>query len=85
MLFAGCISNTQPDYINLYMHPQAVIIDSSTTEEPYFLSGIRDEIRGTESTLIELPERPGQQFSWMSKLDASALAGKATRCLGLLS
>ncbi|KAM0261697.1 hypothetical protein ACHAQJ_002149 [Trichoderma viride] len=61
-------------YINLYMHPQAIIIDSSTTEESYFLSGIRDEIRSTESALIELPERPGQRFSWLSKLDASALA-----------
>ncbi|KAL7796642.1 hypothetical protein V8C37DRAFT_372470 [Trichoderma ceciliae] len=61
-------------YINLYMHPQAVIIDSSTTEENYFLSGIRDAIRGIESTLIELPERSGKRFSWLSKLDASALA-----------
>lgn len=63
--------------MNLYMHPQAVIIDSSTAEEPYFLSGIRDEVRSTESTLIELPERSGKRFSWLSKLDASALAGKA--------
>ncbi|KAL6795297.1 hypothetical protein J3E68DRAFT_403892 [Trichoderma sp. SZMC 28012] len=61
-------------YVNLYMHPQAIIIDSSATEEHYFLSGIRDEVRGTGSTLIELPERPGNRFSWLSKLDASALA-----------
>ncbi|UKZ47342.1 hypothetical protein TrVGV298_001560 [Trichoderma virens] len=61
-------------YINLYMHPQAIIIDSTATEEHYFLSGIRDEVRGMESTLIELPERPGTRFSWLSKLDASALA-----------
>ncbi|KAL7950255.1 hypothetical protein V8C42DRAFT_309974 [Trichoderma barbatum] len=61
-------------YINLYMHPQAIIIDSSNAEENYFLSGIRDEVRGTESTLIELPERSGKRFSWLSKLDASALA-----------
>lgn len=59
------------------MHPQAVIVDASATEESYFLSGLRDEIRDTASTLIELPERPGKRFSWMSKLDASALAGKA--------
>lgn len=79
-LFARCNSNRQPlpDYVNLYMHPQAIIIDSSATEEHYFLSGIRDEIRGTGSTLIELPERPGNRFSWLSKLDASALAGKAS-------
>lgn len=58
------------------MHPQAIIIDSSGTEEKYFLSGVRDEIQSMAATLIELPERPGKRFSWLSKLDASALAGK---------
>ncbi|KAL7938188.1 hypothetical protein V8C35DRAFT_291157 [Trichoderma chlorosporum] len=61
-------------YINLYMHPQAIIIDSTTTEESYFLSAVRDEVRGTGPALIELPERPGNRFSWLSKLDASALS-----------
>lgn len=70
-------SNTESDYINLYMHPQAVIVDSSSTEESYFLSGLRDKIRDTDATLIELPENTGQRFSWLSKLDSSALAGKA--------
>ncbi|KAH6607520.1 glycosyltransferase 2 [Trichoderma cornu-damae] len=67
------------DYVNAGMHPQAVIVDSSATEESYFLSGIRDEIRGTASTLIELPERSGsgKRLTWLSKLDASALAGKS--------
>jgi hypothetical protein len=60
-----------------YMHPQAIIIDSSSTEEKYFLSGVRDEIQAMQAALIELPERPGNRFSWLSKLDASALAGKA--------
>ncbi|RFU74523.1 glycosyltransferase 2 [Trichoderma arundinaceum] len=62
------------DYINIYMHPQAIVVDTSTTEENYFLSGLRDEVRATESTLIELPERSGKRLSWFSKLDASALA-----------
>ncbi|PTB45478.1 uncharacterized protein TrAFT101_000921 [Trichoderma asperellum] len=61
-------------YINLYMHPQVVIIDSSSTEESYFLSGIRDKIRDTEATLIEVSEKTAQRFSWLSKLDSSALA-----------
>ncbi|KAH0496974.1 hypothetical protein TgHK011_004312 [Trichoderma gracile] len=61
-------------YMSVYMHPQAIIIDSSSTEENYFLSGVRDEIRSMEAALIELPERPGKRFTWLSKLDASALA-----------
>ncbi|KAL6881124.1 hypothetical protein J3F83DRAFT_721090 [Trichoderma novae-zelandiae] len=61
-------------FIGVYMHPQEIIIDSSSTEEKYFLSGIRDEIQAMEAALIELPERPGKRFSWLSKLDASALA-----------
>ncbi|KAL7922313.1 hypothetical protein ACQKWADRAFT_320858 [Trichoderma austrokoningii] len=61
-------------YINLYMHPQAIIIDSSSTEEGYFLSGIRDKIRDTAATLIELSENAAQRIPWFSKLDSSALA-----------
>ncbi|KAH7160837.1 hypothetical protein EDB81DRAFT_924074 [Dactylonectria macrodidyma] len=61
-------------FVNNYMHPQAVIIDSSSAEEDYFLRGFRDQIRGTKSALIELPEKPGNRLAWITQLSASALS-----------
>ena len=57
------------------MHPQAIVVDSSEAEEDYFLRAFRDQVRGTKSALIELPENPVPRLSWITKLDASALSG----------
>ncbi|RKL02934.1 hypothetical protein BFJ68_g11723 [Fusarium oxysporum] len=61
-------------YVENFMHPQAIIVDSTQKEEDYFLQAIRDQITGTRSALIELPEKPETRLAWISKLDASALA-----------
>ncbi|KAI5463440.1 hypothetical protein BGZ63DRAFT_484269 [Mariannaea sp. PMI_226] len=61
-------------HISTFMHPQAIIVDSSGLEEGYFLRGFRDQVRGTAATLIELPQNPTPRLSWITKLDASALA-----------
>lgn len=63
------------DHINVYMHPQAILVHSSRDEEHYFLSGFRDQIRSTRSALIELPDRPETRLSWITKLDSASLAG----------
>lgn len=60
-------------HINSYMHPQAILIDSTDAEEEYFLSGARDQIRGTNSALIELPDHPETRLSWLTKLDSASL------------
>lgn len=61
-------------HITSYMHPQAIVVDSSEAEEDYFLRAFRDQVRGTKSALIELPENPVPRLSWITKLDASALS-----------
>ncbi|UNI21659.1 hypothetical protein JDV02_007631 [Purpureocillium takamizusanense] len=61
-------------YINSYMHPQAVLVDSTDAEEAFFLRGARDEISSTHAALIELPDKPETRLSWITKLDAPALA-----------
>ena len=58
------------------MHPQAIIVDSTHTEEEYFLQALRDQISATRSALIELPDKPETRLAWITKLDSSALAGK---------
>ncbi|RSL50461.1 hypothetical protein CEP54_011922 [Fusarium duplospermum] len=61
-------------YINNFMHPQAIIVDGSHLEDDFFLRSIRDQVMGTKSALIELPDKPETRFSWISKLDASSLS-----------
>jgi hypothetical protein len=60
-------------YLNKYIHAQAILLDTTSAEEPYFLSGLRDQIRSTNSALIELPERAQSRLGWVAKLDAAAL------------
>lgn len=62
------------DHINAFMNPRAILIDASSTEEAYFLKGMRDEITSAKSTLIELPHDAATHLSWINKLDSSALA-----------
>lgn len=62
------------DYVNLYMHPQAIFVDSTSDEEEFFLLGVRDQVRGTSSALIELPRGPGESLAWVTKLDSASLS-----------
>lgn len=68
---------TGADYIGTYIKPLAVIVDGSFIEDRPFLDGIKDQmIDSPRIPLIELPTRAESRFSWMSHLDATALAGK---------
>ncbi len=42
-------------HINTFMHPQAVIVDNSGQEDPYFISAMRERAALLGKTLIELP------------------------------
>ncbi|KAK5660300.1 hypothetical protein OQA88_12840 [Cercophora sp. LCS_1] len=61
-------------HINFYMHPQAVIVDSSDEEASLFLQAMRVQIDSMHIPLIELPEDSPSKLGWMSKLDSSSLA-----------
>ena len=56
------------------MHPQAVLVDGTNTEDNFFLRGMRDELRTKKFTLIELPAEASTRLSWLRKLDTLALA-----------
>lgn len=66
-------------HINSYMHPQAVIVDNSGTEEEYFLRGVRDRSIELGRTLIELPYNAEQSLIWITRLDSSSLNGKSPK------
>lgn len=66
-------------HINNYMHPQAVIVDNSGTEEEYFLIGIKDRSIELGRTLIELPDNAEQSLMWLLRLDSFSLNGKSPK------
>ncbi|KAK0715719.1 hypothetical protein B0H67DRAFT_248278 [Lasiosphaeris hirsuta] len=61
-------------HINSYMHPQAVIVDSSPVETRIFLEAMRVQVSSMNVPLIELPEDAPTQLAWITKLDSSSLA-----------
>lgn len=64
------------DHIHMYMHPQALIIDTSSDEEAFLGRGAQQHVKATGSTLIELPRNSGKTLEWMTKLDSAALRSK---------
>ncbi|KAM3516367.1 hypothetical protein MY11210_000126 [Beauveria gryllotalpidicola] len=62
-------------FLATFVKPLAVIVDGSSTEDRPFLDGIKDQmVDAPRTTLIELPAQAQSRLSWMSKLDATALA-----------
>lgn len=57
------------------MHPQAIIVDGSSTEEEYFLRAMRKKADDEGMPLVELPEFAPNKLAWVTKLDSASLAG----------
>ncbi|KAF3768049.1 hypothetical protein M406DRAFT_289374 [Cryphonectria parasitica EP155] len=72
--FEKCVSRALY-HINNYMHPQAILVDSSDAEEPLFLKSMRQTVSkmGIQAAVIELPTNPEERLGWITKLDASSL------------
>ncbi|KAI8963882.1 hypothetical protein F5Y11DRAFT_346132 [Daldinia sp. FL1419] len=60
-------------HIFYYMHPQAIFIDGSNDEEPFFLRAAQQHTNVKKNTLIELPRGSGKRLEWLTKLDSQAL------------
>ncbi|KAI1762905.1 hypothetical protein GGR53DRAFT_395880 [Hypoxylon sp. FL1150] len=56
-----------------YMHPQAILVDGSSDEEPFFLRGAQQHSNAKKDTLIELPRKATKRLMWLTKLDSQAL------------
>ncbi|KAL2267669.1 hypothetical protein VTJ83DRAFT_4946 [Remersonia thermophila] len=61
-------------HINESMHPKALIVDASESEEDYFLAAVRQQATVSGMTLIELPENAHLHLGWIATLDGSSLA-----------
>ncbi|KAI1302963.1 hypothetical protein F5Y03DRAFT_192548 [Xylaria venustula] len=60
-------------HINTYMHPQAIIVDGSSNEAAYFTRGLKQHIKLTKTSSIELPRFAPKSLDWITRLDSTAL------------
>lgn len=63
------------NHINNFMHPQAILVDGSETEEMMFLKIVREKTSALGRVLIELPANPEQSLTWITRLDSASLSG----------
>jgi hypothetical protein len=60
-------------HINSFLHPQAVIMDDSMSEDTFFVRGMRTKADLLNMPLIEVPKDKLEDFAWVSRLDAGSL------------
>ncbi|CAK7224400.1 hypothetical protein SBRCBS47491_005538 [Sporothrix bragantina] len=61
-------------HIQLYMHPQVIIIDGTNAEEAYLQAGMRTFAKSSLTSLLELPKRGAKRLAWLTKLDSASLS-----------
>ncbi|KAF1919514.1 hypothetical protein BDU57DRAFT_143804 [Ampelomyces quisqualis] len=55
------------------LHPQAVIMDDSLSEDAFFVKGVRSTTEKLGIALIEVPKGKWENFLWITRLDAGSL------------
>ena len=60
----------------MYMHPQAIIVDESSSEEAFFSEAIGQQTMAMNIPLIGIPYNGAQKLVWMTKLDSASLSGE---------
>lgn len=62
-------------HINTYVDPQATFVDGSS-EELFFLKGLKSRASSLGKTVIELPDDAEQNLMWVTLLDSTSLSGE---------
>lgn len=60
-------------HIEKYLHPQALLVDGSTSEDGFLVRGMRNKTGVLDIALIEVPKNKVDDLSWMNRLDAGSL------------
>jgi len=60
-------------HINSFLHPQAVVIDDSMSEDAFLVRGMRSKTGALKMPLVEVPKDRLEDFAWVSRLDAGSL------------
>ncbi|USP78725.1 hypothetical protein yc1106_05999 [Curvularia clavata] len=60
-------------HIDYFLHPQAVIIHDTLSEDGFFVRGMRSKTDTLHMALIEVPKDRLDDFTWVTRLDAGSL------------
>ncbi|EFX05988.1 hypothetical protein CMQ_4057 [Grosmannia clavigera kw1407] len=64
---------SSPGNIELYMHPQVIVVDGTPAEELFLKRALAVYVKRAPTTIIELPEDGAKRFGWIAKLDSVSL------------
>ncbi|KAF2845483.1 hypothetical protein T440DRAFT_472614 [Plenodomus tracheiphilus IPT5] len=71
-------------HIYSFLHPQAIIMDDSLSEDAFFVRGIRVKSTSLDLPLIEVPKDRVADFTWVTRLDAGSLRNWHTPTVDIL-
>ncbi|EOA87071.1 uncharacterized protein SETTUDRAFT_89589 [Exserohilum turcica Et28A] len=60
-------------HINSFLHPQAAIIDDSSSENAFFVRGMTSKTDALQMALIQVPKDKLQDLTWVTRLDSASL------------
>ncbi|KAJ4368040.1 hypothetical protein N0V83_006395 [Neocucurbitaria cava] len=60
-------------HIHTFLHPQAIIIDDSSSEDKFLVRGMRTKTEQLGTPLIEVPKNKLEDLAWITRLDAGSL------------
>ncbi|KAI2628367.1 hypothetical protein GGS21DRAFT_240458 [Xylaria nigripes] len=60
-------------HINAYLRPSIILLDGSDDEDDYMTRGVKQHVKLSKTTLIELPPMALRSLSWVTRLDIAAL------------
>ncbi|CAO2654601.1 Nn.00g113340.m01.CDS01 [Neocucurbitaria sp. VM-36] len=60
-------------HIHSFLHPQAIIMDDASSEDAFFVRGMRNRTEKLEIPLIEVPKNKLEDLVWITRLDAGSL------------
>ena len=65
-------------HIQTFIHPQVIIIDNPSREDPFFITALRSKAMDIGKAVIELPVAATENLMWITRLDSASLAGLST-------
>lgn len=66
-------------HIHNFMHPQVIITDDLSKENPFFVKAIRAKAKEIGRAIIELPADAAENLMWITRLDSASLQGEQRR------
>ena len=67
------VAQSALSHIQNFLHPQVAIMDDATSEDAFFVAGMRNKTETLDIPLIEVPKGKWEEYMWMTRLDAGSL------------